>query len=369
MYILAIILLLIFAVGFEILTDKSWVKPIIIIVTAIAFIAVTIVIDYDSQTTDTEVWSGSIIHVEHKEEWDEWHEPYDTTYTDSDGKVHTKHHPGYWEHHNAENYIETSDEGSIYVDNSPDGKIYNDSWPNSTEELEKMWTIGSPSASVHTYVNKVQASYSIYKHDIDLKQFPNLPEYPKNVRDYIYIDRFIGNVPNKNKVLKNLADWNKELNKFIPDPERPGKKRSWKQVNIIFVNLGDVPSTYGFALQDYWQGGNKNDFIVSFGADSDMNIKWAYPFSWADNESSEMLKIETRDLLLNQKQIKDWLPVIDKVGQLVADKFERKQFANFNYLKIEVSSNAMIFVWVIVMLGAACVIFIRKDNFLAYGNW
>jgi len=54
---------------------------------------------------------------------------------------------------------------------------------------------------------------------------------------------------------------------------------SWKQVNLIFVNVGaDKPIEYGYALQDYWEGGNKNDFIVSFSMNSDGKLNWVYPF-------------------------------------------------------------------------------------------
>lgn len=330
-------------------------------------------IDYSTQTTDTEVWSGRVVNWEHKEEWDEWHPPRTETYTTTDSKgnttTHTREIPGYWEHHYAQNRIKTTDSGWFSVNTAPDGRRMNDAWPNTTEELKQLWPENTPSASSHSYENKVQASYSIYRHkDIDLKQYPDLPQYPASVRDYIHIDRIIGEVPNKKEALKKLADWNAELNKMVDDPEKPGKKRSWKQVNIIFVNVGDKPVDYGFALQDKWEGGNKNDFVVAFSMDNKNNVNWVYPFSWADNESSENLKIEVREYMMNAKTITDFVPVIDEVSKLVADKFVRKQFADFNYLQIDVSKGATIFIWIFnaVILGMS--IFIASENSSYYSR-
>lgn len=320
-------------------------------------------IDYNIQTADTEVWSGRVADWQHKEEWDEWHPPRTETYTTTNSKgsttTHTKIIPGYWEHHYAENRIKTTDDGWVSVSVSPTGRKMNDAWPNKTEELKAMWPLNTPSASTHTYENKVQASYSIYRHkEIDLKKYPDLPEYPSNVRNYINIDRIIGEVPNKKEALVKVADWNAELNKAVPDPEKPGKTKSWKQVNIIFVNVGDKPENYGFALQDKWEGGNKNDFVVAFSMDSNNNIKWVYPFSWSE---VEMLKIEVRDYMLNLKQINDFVPVVDKVSKMVSEEFVRKQFAEFNYLQIDISTGATVCIWIlnIIVLGAS--VYVAKD--------
>jgi len=179
---------------------------------------------------------------------------------------------------------------------------------------------------------------------IDVKQYPDLPEYPKEVHDYFYIDRILGNVPNKQNALIDLNKWNTELNKDISDPDKPGKTKSWKQVNLIFVNVGEnKPQEYGFALQDKWEGGNKNDFVVSFSMNNDGKLNWVYPFSWSE---SEELKLDVIDYMMNQKQIKDFIPVVDQVSKKVADKFVRKQFADFSYLQIDISNVATVFIWV-----------------------
>lgn len=352
MYIIPVILVIAGSFFYILLHKKNFIVFIATCIISILLTSIIVVIDYHSQTTATEVWSGKITNVKHVEEYEEWHEPEyeDVEVKDSKGKVVSTTRvlvrDGYWEHHYATNSIKTSDNGWINVSQNPDGDIkFNDNYPNTDEELEKYWKIGLPSASSHTYENKVQASYSIYRHkDINVKDYPGLPEYPKSINNYINIDRIIGDIPNKDESLKKLAEWNTELNKDIPDPDKPGKTRSYKQVNVIFVNLGDVSEDYGFALQDYWQGGNKNDFVIAFGSDNKNNVTWVYPFSWSE---VEILKINIRDYMLDIKSINDFPKIIDDVNSMIEKDFVRKQFADFSYLSIEVKTWAIVLIWIL----------------------
>lgn len=345
--IIPFIVLLIVLFVWELLTKfKSIIKSLIILGIAIVLFPIIFFIDIEAQTMDTEVWSGSIVDWKHKEEWDEWHPPVENCTTDSKGNTKCTTTPGYWEHHYAENYIKTSDNGWIYVDKLPNGKEMDDSYPNSREELMKYWKKGTPTASTHIYQNKVQASYSVFKHEnIDLADYKDLPEYPDKVRDELYIDRIVGVVPNKQESILELSKWNTELNKFIEDPENPGEKKSWKQVNLIFVNVGEnKPEEYGFALQDKWEGGNKNDFVVSFSMNKDGKINWVYPFSWSE---VEILKLEVKDYMMSLDKVTDFKPIVEHVSVQVAEKFERKEFAEFSYLHVELSLFSKILIWVL----------------------
>lgn len=338
---------------------------IINIVVSIVIIGITSLlisaISINSQTHCEEVWSGTIIKVKHTEEWDEWHEPVyeDIDITDNKGNVirteRVEIQAGYWEHHNATNSIKTSDDGWKRVNKSPDGTVkFNDKYPNTNKELEQYWKIGTPTASVHSYKNKVQASYSIYNfEDIDLEAYPGLPQYPKSVTNYISIDRIIGKVPNKREALDRLAEINSKLNVTVYD-KKEKKNKSYKEVNIIFVNMGDVSSDYGSALENYWKGGNKNDFIIAFGSDTDFNIKWVYPITWSE---SELLKIKTRDYMLNLKTVEDFVPVVNDIANMVEENFERKEFEDFEYLNIEVTKGAKIAIWILSIIIFIIVIF------------
>lgn len=290
-----------------------------------------------SKTHATEVWSGKIISVKHQEEYDE---VITETHTDSKGNTYTTTRI---EHNNAKNIVNTSDGGNISVNKSLDGKTrFNDSFPNTNEELIKFYPIGTSTASIHSYKNKVQCSYSIYKHkNIDLKKYKDLPEYPIQMKNDIQIDRFIGDIKNKNKVVEKLNEVNSDLN----------SKQKNKQVNLIFVNLGDKSEDYGFALQDYWQGGNKNDFVICFGSNGD-KVTWVYPFSWADSNNSEKLKIDTRNYMLKVNLSDDFTKTIGDISKMIETNFERKQFADFNYLTVELSMREYVFIVIInIILG------------------
>ncbi len=268
------------------------------------------------RTTSYEIWSGKIIAVHHIEE-----------YNQRIGNLTILR--------NARNYVETSDWGKLEVCRSVDGKTkFNNSFPNTNKQLEKFYPINASTASVHAYKNKVRSSYSIYKHkNIKLKEYKNLPKYPVLREKYIEIDRFLGEINNKDKVLKKLADVNSDLN----------SKEKNKQVNLMFINLKDKPENYGFALQDYWKGGNKNDFIVCFGSNNN-KINWVYPFSWADSQKSEKLKIDVRDYMLKIDLNDDFTKVIDDIGKMIEENFERKQFADFSYLTVEAPKGFYIFI-------------------------
>ena len=349
MFWVPVLLVLIFLFLFELLTTRKWLRVVILTAIAAGIMGIVIGIDYLVKTTDHEVWSGSIVNWEHKEEWDEFHPPHRVCHTDSNGnkKCHTE--PGYWEHHPAQNHVETTDNGWQDVDYTLDGKRMDDYYPNSTSELKQLFPYGMPTSSVHEYTNKVQASYSIYRHkDIDLKKFPGLPEYPIKVHNQFFVDRIVGDVPNKAKALRELDAQNTRLNKMIPDPKNKGKMKSWKEANLIFVNVGtNKPQEWGFALQDHWEGGNKNDFIVAFSMDKKGSILWAYPFSWSD---SELGKVEIKEYMEEQKNVKDFTPIVDHVSDIIADKFVRKEFKDFNYLHVDVSTGAYVAIWIFSML-------------------
>ncbi|MGQ7884284.1 hypothetical protein [Paenibacillus sp. WC2504] len=368
----ALFLVLIVGFAIELITGRKWWRYLLTSVLAVILFAGVVASDFFLRTVDTEVWSGAVTDWEHKEEWDEWIAGSEECSTDSRGHKSCTKEPGHYEHHEAVNKLKTSDNGWFEVRRSMDGRTrFTDRSPNSAAELAKYFPPGTPSASVHLYVNKVRGSYSLFKHsDIDLKDYPDLPEYPSFVSEVLHVDRIVGNVPNRQNALAALAAWNTELNKAVPDPDRPGETKSWKQVNLIFVNMGtNLPEAYGYALQDKWKNGNKNDFIVSFSPASDGSMKWVHAFSWSE---VDMLKLEVQDYMTEQGYGKDFVPIVDHVAQMVADQFVRKQFADFNYLQIEVSETSTYIIWglemfVLLFYVYRCIItFVRRRRNLTY---
>lgn len=327
------------------------------LVIAISY-GVIVGIDYSMQTTDYEIWSGKITEVEHIEEWDEWIPPRTEEYTEttSDGKTVTKTRviPGYWQHHDAENYITTTDKGKEKVYETLDGKEFTDDFVNSNKELEKYYPIGKPTASVHTYENKLKASYSIFKHkDIDLNNFENMPDYPVKENENLTVNRLIGNFKNK-EVLNNYLD---KVNTNLNDTSNPNNKdkvKSYKQVNLMFVNFGDKPEDYGYALQDHWKNGAKNDFIVTYGTDKNNKPTWCYAFSWTD---VEILKTDVREYIMSQDNLNNFEKVMDDISDMIEKKFDRKQFKDFDYIQIETRAGSKVFM-VVILIGCCVAVLI-----------
>lgn len=315
-------------------------------------------IDYKTQTNAPEIWSGQIIDVVHKEEWDQWIPPRTETYTTRvNGKTVTKTRtiPGRWKHHSAQNHIVTSDDGRISVRETPDGKRLTDSFVNSTEELKQYFKIGTPTASVHYFENKVKASYSIYRHkNIKLSDYPNLPEYPTTVENFS-VNRLIGEYKNYDSALKLLNSINSSLND-TNNPNNVDDIKSYKQVNIMFVNMGDVTEDYGFALQDYWKGGAKNDFIVAFGSKNN-KITWCYPISWTE---AEKLKINTRNYMLSLKSLDEINLAIKDIGKFVEEDFTRKEFEDFKYISVDITKQAKI-ILISISIVMAFILMIFSD--------
>lgn len=365
MFLIPLFLLIAFGVFvvFKLGRESILVPIATVIIVAIGFFAIYSLDQY-VQSSDTEVWSGKVVDWSHDEEWEEWIPPQTTCTSDAKGNQSCTTTPGYYVHHDAENHIKTTDNGWVSVSKSPDGRKFDDNYPNDVGPLKEYWKKDTPTASAHSYKNPVQASYSVYRHkDIDLNDYKDLPEYPDKVRDFIHVDRIIGSVPNKKEAMVALAESNTYMNKTIKGED--GKKRSWKQVNLIFVNVGEnKPEDYGFALQDKWENGNKNDFVVSFSMDKEGKLKWVYPFSWSE---SERLKIDVREALMQKEEIKDFKPIVKEVSDLVIDKYERKEFADFDYLSIDVSTPAEVFMWLISLVGAI-VLWRYYDNNKSY-NW
>lgn len=326
----------------------------------IGFIVV-IKTDEKIKTNAKEIRSGVIESVKHEEEWEEWHPPVTDiiTETDSKGNVVTRtiEKPGYWEHHKATNYIKTTDSGTKSIYKVPDGRILNDNFVNTTEELEKYYPIGSPTASIHTYKDKVRGSYSLFKsNDIDLKEYPDLFKYPDKENEYLSVNRLLGEFNNKEEYSRHLDSINSKLN----DTNNPNNKdnvKSYKQVNLIIVNFGDKGEEYGYALQDYWRNGAKNDIVVTFGTDKKGKPIWSYVFSWSE---VELLKTNIRERILEVEDInKEFKDTLEDISDIIESKFERKEFSDFNYIEVKLSVFAKLML-IIVFIVAICILFKYK---------
>ena len=96
--------------------------------------------------------------------------------------------------------------------------------------------------------------------------------------------------------------------------------------------------------RSYWEGGNKNEFIVCIGTDNSGNFEWVDAFSWM---SKPALEAEVEDFIYDNedmtlKKFAKWLP------QQVSEHWQRRDFKDFEYLQIELTSTQIW--WVMIIL-------------------
>lgn len=325
MYIIAIFI----GFGFFLFSEKTIRNFAILMIVNIILAFTILKISAMIQALDTEIWSGVIESVQHKEEYDEWIPP--KKEVDSNGKATIV--AGHWVHHYAENSIKTSDGGWINVNKSMDGMIkFNDNYPNTNNELAKFYSINSPTASFHSYHNKLKPKQttSLYKYEGKITDY-NLPKYPKSTIGYIGINRAINFNQQTNELLQQI---NSNLN-YVHN----------KQVNLMFVKFSNEPKDIVYALQDYWNNGNKNDYIVVCIENNNI-IDFVHIISWTESYD---LNIKVENYLTNQTD-SDWDKKIQDIGNLIIDNYTRKEMKDYDYIKIEPTMKTFIFGAIVLII-------------------
>ena len=101
-----------------------------------------------------------------------------------------------------------------------------------------------------------------------------------------------------------------------------------KQLSMKLLVFKNKPMDAGFAQESYWNGGNKNEFTVCVGVNSDSLVSWVKVISWTKNE---LLKIQVRDSILDMKTFKPNKVAVYMVTT-IPNKFIRREFKEFDYL-------------------------------------
>lgn len=208
---------------------------------------------------------------------------------------------------------------------SKDGDAYITSWNRTRENSYPVtWT--------HLYQNKVKASsYSIFKYgnmseeEIKENKLFDYPEIKNN---------------DQNPILGfNATDTDIDAVRYLN-----GYRGPKNQIHVFILCFNNPSLEVAEMQKAYWQGGNKNEFVVCLGVKNNTVI-WCNPFSWSDEP---MLEVKTRDYFIkhpdiNFKDYAEWLDTqIDK-------NWHRKEFNDFNYLSIELSIGWYIAILIIIL--------------------
>lgn len=308
-------------------------------------------------TSDTEYWSGYVTKAEYYEDWNERvscrHPKYCTrTVSNGNGGTRTEtyqcgymhaydvdYHPEYWvktDNNGIQRKI-TRSQYKYYVklfDNqgfvnlnrhyhSNDGDKYQSNWKGTDETIDIL-------VSKHDYENRVQASHSVFNYKevdtSDIRRY-KLFEYPQIKSNHH--QRHILGVKN-NSAERKMEILNAKL----------GKK---KQVKAFIMIYKDQPIKAAQTQEEYWKGGNKNEFVVCIGTDNKDRIKWVHIISWNLNKT---LNIEIRNWVMKKDNL-DLNELIDYMYPEIEDKFKRQPFSDFSYLKVDLTNGQLIWVWII----------------------
>lgn len=201
------------------------------------------------------------------------------------------------------------------------GEIFEINWNGDLDKMEYVtWD--------HNYENRVQASRSIFKFDSvgykDIEKY-QLVNYPK--------------ITNKYKSKSIIGYDSNILDEYIN--QKNALIASKKEMKVYFIVYYNQPIKASILQEQYWEGGNKNEVVICIGLDRNRNIKWSNVFSWSKNEK---FKVEIRNKILKTKYLseKTFKDIIDYSFENLQNNFKRREFKEFAYLIVEVSSGGII---------------------------
>jgi len=352
--------------------DKKmlWWDPGVSIIATIIVVFVCVRVSEISQTADTEWLGFYVAEARYYEPWDEkvtyTEEVNDGDTRDSRGRVqhnsHTEVRTRIDEHAPEWTFILNSGE-EVWVDqedyekwktvwkktelvdmhrdyHSKDGDMYRVPFDNVTDHL-------APYVIEEIYENRVKASGSVFKHKkIDDPKSLGLYDYPSIVEHDL--QAVMGNCSRSSDADTILRRANAMLGMH-------------KQVRMFILLYRDAPQQTAVDQESYWQGGNKNEFILCVGLDKQDSVQWAKAFSWTERED---LKVRVAQHAMNQKKF-DVVETANFMTKEVSLCFERKHFRDFSYLSVEMGVAALITTIVLVLLfNIGYVVYIAvRDNF------
>ncbi len=338
-----------------------------LLLVALATVAIAKVTTDKALTADTEYWGGWIAQATYDEAWNERvscrhtryrKETYTTTDSDGhsvtrtrsvpDGTMHAydvDEHPARWEAQDSngaslsvsrEHFerLARQFDSRRFVDmnrryHTRDGDRYVTEWQGNDAAFE-------PATTQHRYENRIQASTSLYKRKpvkpADKERF-QLFDYPR-IRDVYRLDALMGDGGPK------AAAANARLNRAN------AKLGAKKQVRLWLLVFKNQPREAGLAQEDYWLGGNKNEFILTVGVDDQSRVLWAHPISWTKVED---LKIEARNVAQEQETF-DPEALAVWLEREVEARFVRRSFSEFSYLTVEPPLPALGLSYLVVSL-------------------
>lgn len=210
-----------------------------------------------------------------------------------------------------------------------DGDAYYTDWNKKPETCDIVTT-------EHSYVNKVQASKSIFKFDVideKTKKTCQLYDYPNIL--YTYQPMVLGHgvdylTDRKLQYLNGYYGTNKQFRMYMCFYKNQSVEAAFKQ-------------------RSYWEGGNKNEFVVCIGTDDLGRYQWCKCFSWMDKPDLEVrvqdwFNDEKNNHKIDLNKFAEWMP------KQIEQHWQRKHFKDFNYLEVEITPTQLTWILIIITI-------------------
>lgn len=338
---------------FVLRTTFNWKELAVSVVVVSILVVATIQLGKYGQTQDTEVWNSKI--TAKKRVQDYWEESYDcncTTYscgTSKSPRTCETCQTCYRDHYTVDWFAKSPigkfrfkylDSGYKSVYKTPDPARYT------------KCKVGEPASKEFTYTNYVQAVPNSLFHDdstIAEQYAGKIPGYPR-VYDYYRINRVL-NVDSKISA-EEVKTLNTNLNQELTS------LGATKQANIIVILTELDDPNYRYAVENKWQGGEKNDVVIFIGLD-DHKITWVDVMTWALNSGNEMFHVTMRDGIIDMKDF-DVATLTPFISKTITKLYDRPFMRDYEYLADEIDPPTWV-IWLALFFafgGSALLTFI-----------
>lgn len=326
LYILLVPMAWLLTMKFVLRTTFNWKELAISLVVVSIMVVATIELGKYGMTQDTEVWNGKVASK------DRIHGTYEESYscnctssTDSKGNRTETCQTCYRTHYTVD-WIAKTTVGNVTFKSldSTWRSVYNTADPVRYKQCK----VGEPAAIEHSYTNYVQAVPNSLFHDASsiAEQYAGkVPAYPR-VYDFYKYNRVI-NVDSK-IAANDVGDLNRNLNNVLK------LLGATKQANIVVVLTEIDDPSYRYAIENAWQGGEKNDVVVMIGLDGE-TITWVDVMTWALNSGNEMFHVTMRDNILAMKEF-NVAGLTTVIPEVITKLYDRPHMADYEYLADEI---------------------------------
>ena len=122
-----------------------------------------------------------------------------------------------------------------------------------------------------------------------------------------------------------------------------GARKQFRMYVLVFRNQ---PLEISEKQKSYWQGGNKNEFVICLGYNTKTgNIDWCNPFSWCDKPDLEIAtkRYFRENPKMNLANYPMWL-------ESHLNLWKRKEFKDFDYIENELTKGQSIALFIIIFI-------------------